>query len=47
MSTDQDLDLFTKEELKYVADRWYFWRGLAIGFISAVALLSAVGMWIS
>jgi hypothetical protein len=41
----EDHPLFTKEELSHIADKWQFWKGLALGVILSITGLAILGLF--
>lgn len=38
---------FNLEEIRYIAHKWYFWKGLFIGAIGMLIGLLALGLYVN
>lgn len=44
---DYEEAFFTQEEVKIIAGKWFFWKGLFIGAIGMLVALLALGLFIN
>jgi hypothetical protein len=44
MIKDYEDPIFTRDEIKQIANKWKFWQGLALGILLSVAGLAILGL---